>query len=76
VSNSGFYFNFATVKTEMCVQTSDVISRGNIPLFGSGIASIVTSFSTDSKTAFQEQIYEFNIAINSAYLMYRNRLEV
>jgi hypothetical protein len=74
-SHEGFLFNYTTVKIEMCQQSTEVIKMEKFPLYGMGVASIVTSFSNDAKTKMQEQIYEFNIAINAAFRMYLNRLK-
>lgn len=52
-----------------------MIRLNKSPLYGAGIASIVTSFSNTAKTHLQEQIYEFNTAINSAFNIYCNRLK-
>lgn len=73
--SSGFRFNITTIKIEMCQQSTEVIKINKIPLYGNGVASIVTSFSNEAKTRMQEQIYEFNIGINSAFRMYVNRLK-
>lgn len=59
----------------MCEQCGEIIKKDKFPLYGMGVASIVTSFSNDAKTQMQEQIYEFNIAINAAFRMYLNRLK-
>lgn len=59
----------------MCQQSAEIIKLDKFPLYGMGVASIVTSFSNDAKTKMQEQIYEFNIAINAAFRMYLNRLK-
>jgi len=72
---SGFYFNYTSVKIEICDQTSKVVSHNEVPFFDSGIAAIVTSFSSDSKKRMQEQIYEISILANTLYIMYCNRME-
>ena len=72
----GFFFNYYTVKLEICKQTSRVVNDRVIPFYGSGIASITTSFSSDAKVRMKEQIYEFSIAMNTLFTMYTNRLEV
>lgn len=59
----------------MCQQSSDVIKIQKMPFYGMGVASVVTSFSNSAKTKMQEQIYELNIAINSAFIIYLNRLK-
>jgi hypothetical protein len=74
-TNKGFLFNYTTVKIEMCQQCAEIIKKEKFPLYGMGVASIVTSFSNEAKTKMQEQIYEFNIAINAAFRMYLNRLK-
>lgn len=63
------------MKIEMCQQSSEAIKLDKLPFYGMGVASVVTSFSNTAKTKMQEQIYELNIAINTNFIVYMNRLK-
>jgi len=59
----------------MCQQCSEIVRLNKFPLFASGVAAVVSSFSNIAKTKMQEQIYEFNTAIYSSFVIYCNRLK-